>query len=141
MNGPAVRRAVQDAFAMLDGCADRDELGHVLAPLVAADVEPHPDDAVGAELVGLLLHPGHRQLAGLVHGLREDRHLLALLPAGQLQADVVDRAPDDQSQRVEAGLLDQQELVHGQVRGEQAAAVLDQTARPASGMPSSELGS
>jgi hypothetical protein len=57
---------------VLDRRADGDELGHVLAPLVAADVEAHADDAVGAELVGLLLHARHRQLAGVVHRLGED---------------------------------------------------------------------
>ena len=49
--------------------ADGDELGQVLAPLVAADVEPHPDHAVGAELLRLLLHARHRQLPGLIHRL------------------------------------------------------------------------
>ena len=41
---------MQDALAMLDRGADRDELGEIRAPLVAADVQPHADDAVGAEL-------------------------------------------------------------------------------------------
>ena len=56
---------------MLHRGADRDELGQLAAPLVAADVEAHADDAVGAELVGLLLHPGHRELARVVHRLAE----------------------------------------------------------------------
>ncbi len=73
---PAVGRAVQHAVAVLDGGADRDELGHVLAPLVAADVQAHADDAVRAELVGLLLHARHRELARAVHRFGEDRHLL-----------------------------------------------------------------
>ena len=73
----AVGRAVQLAAAVLDRGADGDELRHVLAPLVAADVQPHADDAVGAELVGLLLHARHRQLAGGVHRLGEHVHLLA----------------------------------------------------------------
>src|SRR4051794_9576718 len=114
---------------MLDGGADRDELGHVLAPFIAADVEPDANDAVGADAVGLLLHARHRQLARVVHGLGEDRHLLALLPRGLLVADVVDRRADDQAQRVEAGVLDEQELVDRQVGGEEAALVLLQ-ARP-----------
>ena len=124
--GPAVGGAVHLAFAVLDGRADRDELGEVLAPFVAADVEAHADDAVGAELVGLLLHPRHRQLARLVHRLREHGHLHRLFPARLLVADVVDRAADDQPERVEAGLLDEQELVDRQVGGEEAAAHLRQ---------------
>jgi hypothetical protein len=52
---PAVRRPVQDTLAVADRGPEGDELGEVLPPLVAADVEAHPDDAVGAELVGLLL--------------------------------------------------------------------------------------
>ena len=137
----AIGRAVKLAVAVLDRRADRDELGHVLAPLVAADVESHADDPVGAELLGLLLHARHRQLARAVHRLREYRHLLALFPAGQLEADVVDRAADHQPERLEARLLDQQELVDGQVGREQAGAVLLQASRPACGTPSSELGS
>ena len=94
------------------------------APVVAADVEANADDAVGAELVGLLLHPGHRELAGLVHRLGEHLHLLALLPLRLLVADVVDRAADHQPERLKAGLADEQELVDRQVAGEQARAVL-----------------
>ena len=112
---PAVGRTVQRAVAVLDGGADRDELRHVLAPLVAADVQAHADDAVRAELVGLLLHARHRQLARPVHRLGEHSHLLAFLPAGHLDADVVDRAADHQAERLEACLLDEQELVDRQV--------------------------
>ena len=111
MNGLPAGRAVQHAVAVLDRGADRDELGHVLAPLVATDVESHADHAVRAELVGLLLHARHRQLARSVHRLREHRQLLAFLPAGHLDADVVDRAAHHQPERLEAGLLDEQELV------------------------------
>ena len=64
---------MEHALAVADGGADRDELGELAAPLVAADVEPDADDAVGAELVGLLLHPRHRELAGVVHRLRSGR--------------------------------------------------------------------
>ena len=74
-----------------------------------------PDDAVGAELIGLLLHPRHRQLAGAVHRLGEHRHLLAFFPTRHLDPDVVDRASEDQAQRLEPGLLDQQELVDAQI--------------------------
>ena len=59
---PSVRGPVQHAVAMLDGRPDRDELGHVRTPLVAPDLQAHADDPVGAELVGLLLHPRHRQM-------------------------------------------------------------------------------
>ena len=72
---------MHDAAAVLDRGADRDELGEVGAPVVAADVEPDADDAVGSELVGLFLHPRHRELAGVVHRLRQDFHLLALVEA------------------------------------------------------------
>ena len=80
----------------LDRGADGDELGEVGAELLELDVQPDPDDAVGAELVGLGLHPGHRQLAGVVHGLREHVELLVLAPPADLEPDVVDaraRAP------------------------------------------------
>ncbi len=75
-----VWRPVQFAVAVLDGGPDRDELGEVGAPLVAADVQPHADDPVGAELVGLLLHPRHRELAGVVHRLGQHAELLVLVP-------------------------------------------------------------
>src|SRR6185437_3793192 len=116
-----VRSAVQLAAAVLDRGADRDELGQVGAPLVAADVEAHADDPIGAELVGLLLHPGHGQLAGVVHRLSQHAELLALVPARLLPADVVDRAAQHEPERLEPRLLDQQELVHRQVAGEEPA--------------------
>ena len=112
---------MQLATGVLDGGADSDELGEVGAPVVAADRQAHTDDAVGAELVGLLLHARHRQLAGVVHRLRQNRHLLVLVPVGLLETDVVDRAAEHQSERLEARLLDEQELVDGQVAGEEAA--------------------
>jgi hypothetical protein len=92
----------------------------------AADVEPHPDDAVGAQLVGLLLHPRHGQLTGVVHRLGEDVHLLVLVPVRLLEADVVDRAADDEAERVEPGLLHEQELPHRQIGGEEPRLVLRQ---------------
>ena len=49
-------------------------------------------------------------------------HLLVLAPRRLLEADVVDRAADHQPERLEAGLLDEQELVDREVAGEQAAA-------------------
>ena len=103
------------------------------SPLVAADVEAHADDAVCAELVGLFFHARHRELARLVHRLREDGHLHRLLPARLLVADVVDRAADDEAERVEACLLDEQELVHRQVGGEEAAAHLGEALAPVLG--------
>ena len=78
VNGRPLGARCSSPLAVLDRGADGDELRHVLAPLVAADVQPHADDAVGAELVGLLLHARHRQLARGVHRLREHLHLLAL---------------------------------------------------------------
>src|SRR4029077_17130164 len=61
-----------------------------------------------------------------VHRLREHAHLHRLLPARLLVADVVDRAADHEPQRVEACLLDEQELVDGEVGGEEAALHLSQ---------------
>ena len=92
VNGRPFGARCSSPLAVLDGRADRDELGQVGAPLVAADVQPHADDPVGAELVGLLLHARHRQLAGVVHRLGEHVHLLVLAPDRLLEADVVDRA-------------------------------------------------
>jgi hypothetical protein len=51
----------------LDRRPDGDELGEVGAELLELDVEPHADDPVGAEDVGLRLHARHRQLAGVAH--------------------------------------------------------------------------
>ncbi len=117
----AVGRAVQLALAVADGGADRDELGEVVAPLAAADVEAHGHDPVGAELVGFLLHARHRQLARVVHRLRQDVHLLVAAPRAHLEADVVDRRADDETERLEAGGPDEQELVDRQVAGEEGA--------------------
>src|SRR3954447_14878462 len=58
------------------------------------------------------------------HRLREHVHLDRLLPRGLLVADVVDRAADDEPERVEARLLDEEELVHRQVAREEPAAQL-----------------
>ena len=123
MNGRPFGSAVDLAALVLDRRPDGDELGHVRAPLVAPDLEPDANDAVGAELVGLLLHTGHGQLAGRVHGLGEDAHLLTGLPARLLIADVVDARAHHEADRLKAGLLHAQVLVHRQVRGEQPAGV------------------
>ena len=98
--------------------ADRDELGDVAAELLQLDVQPHADDAVRPQRVGLGLHPAHGQLARVVHGLGQDVELLVLAPPAELEAHVVDRAAEHQAQRPETGLADQQELVDRQVRGE-----------------------
>ena len=126
----AVRRAVQLAARVLDRRADRDELRELAAPLVPSDLEPHADDAVGGERVGLLLHPRHRELARVVHRLRQHVELLVLAPAAQLEADVVDRAAHDEPERLEARLFHEQELVHGEVAREEAAAGLAHAAEP-----------
>src|SRR5438270_140639 len=86
--GSGIRRAVHLTVAMLYCRADRDELSEMLPPLVAADVEPHADDAVCPELVCLLFHPSHRQLARLIHRLREHLHFHRLLPARLLVTDM-----------------------------------------------------
>ena len=105
---------------MPNGRADRDELGEVAAPFVAADVEPNTDDAVRSELVRLLLHARHRQLAGVVHRLREHVHLLVRAPATHLETDVVDRAADHEAERLESRGLDEEELVDREIAGEEA---------------------
>ncbi len=86
---------------MLDRGADGDELGQVGAPVVAADRQPHADDAVGAELIGFLLHARHRELAGVVHRLGQNLHLHVLVPVRLLEADVVDRAAKHEPERLE----------------------------------------
>ena len=106
---------------MLHRRADRDELGEVRAPVVAADRQAHADDAVGAELVRLLLHARHRQLAGVVHRLGQHAELHVLVPVGLLQTDVVDRAAQHEPERLKTCLLDEQELVDREVAGEEAA--------------------
>src|SRR6266568_7207180 len=106
------------ATSVLDGRTQSDELRHLDAPLIAADVESYADDAVGAKLVGFLLHPGHRQLPGRVHRLREHAHFLALFPSCLLISDVVDRAADDEAERPEARCLHEQELINRKIGGE-----------------------
>src|SRR5579884_119841 len=105
---------------MLDGRSDGDELSQVCAPLVATHFQPDADDPIGAELIRFLLHPGHRQLAGVVHRLRQDIHLLVLAPVRLLVADVIDRRADDQPERIETRLPDEQEFVDREVAGEEA---------------------
>ena len=58
-----------DSLAVPDGGTDGDELRHPRAPIVAADLQPHPDDPVRAELFGLLLHARHGEVTGLVQSL------------------------------------------------------------------------
>jgi hypothetical protein len=101
--------------------ADRDELGDVGAELLQLHVQPDADDPVGAQRVGLGLHPGHGQLARVVHGLGQYVEFLVAAPAADLQPDVVDRAAEYQAERPEADLPDQQELVDRQVGGEDRA--------------------
>ena len=138
MNGRPEGARCSSPPRVLDRGADGDELGQVLAPLVAADVEPHADDAVGAELLGLLLHPRHRQLARLVHRLREHGHLLVLAVARDLlEADVVDararsraRAGWKPAWRTSRNSLIERSLVNRPAR------FCCRRARPASGTPS-----
>src|SRR5262249_52309889 len=72
--------------------------------------------------VGLGLHAAHRQLACRVHGLRQHAQLLALRHVGVLEADVVDRRADHQPDRIESGLLHEQELVDRQIAREECLA-------------------
>jgi ABC-type multidrug transport system fused ATPase/permease subunit len=114
---------VRDASAAgpvlgLDRRAHRDEFGDVRAELLHFHLEPHADNPVRPQRVGLGLHPGHRQLPGVVHGLRQHVQLLVPAPAADLKPHVVDGRTEHQPQRPEADFADQQELVHRQVRCE-----------------------
>ena len=66
----------------------------------------------------------------MVHRLREDVELLVLPPAAELQTDVVDRAADDEAERLEPGLLDEQELVDREIAREEASAGLAHPTQP-----------
>src|SRR5215469_14975309 len=55
-----------------------EELGRVLTPDVIVHSYADPDDARGARLHGLRLHPRQREFASFVDALRELRHLLVL---------------------------------------------------------------
>ncbi len=104
----SVRRPVRArAGQMTDRGASRHELQAALAPGVHLHAEFHADDAVGIQVVGLGSHPGHGQLARVVHGLSEDLKLLVLAPSADLQADVVDRGADDEPERFESCLAEQ----------------------------------
>jgi len=59
--------------------------------------------------------------------LQADGQLLASAPPLPLIADLVDRAADDQAEWLESGVLDEQMLVDGEVRREQAVPVLGQS--------------
>ncbi len=115
--GSAVRAL---AGQVPDGGAGRDEFQAALTPGVHLHPQLHADDAVGAEVIGLGLHAGHRELARVVHGLGEDLEFLVLVPPADLQADVVDRGADDEAERLEAGLAEQHVLRHRQIGGEHA---------------------
>jgi hypothetical protein len=106
---------------MFDRRPDGNELGQLATPFVAADLESNADDAGGLELIRFLLHPRHRQLARVIHRLRQHVELLVCPPSPQLKADVVDRAAEDKAKRLEARLLDEQELVDREVAGEEAS--------------------
>ena len=133
---PARRRAVQRAAGVLDRRADGDELGEVLAPLVAPDVQAHADDAVRAQLLGLLLHARHRELAGLVHRLREHGQLLVLAVAGHLQADVVDARADHEPERRNPAWRTSRNSLIERSLVKRPARFCCSRARPASGTPS-----
>ena len=126
---------------MPDSCSDRDELRHVPTPFVAADIEADTHDPVRPKLVGLLFHPGHREMTRAVHGLREDVQLAARRRTCDLKADVEDRASDNQPDRIETRLGDEQELVDAEVGGVQTSRdSAPARSRPESGTPSSDPG-
>jgi hypothetical protein len=111
---------VKDAAAVLDGRPDGNELRQVSAPVVTAHLQPDADDPVGAELVGLLLHAGHRQLARGVHRLREGVELGVANPRS-LEPEVVDRRADYQPDRIKTNVLDQEEVLAFARRGPRLA--------------------
>ena len=111
---------VRGTVLRLDGGAEGDELSGIVAPLVVVHIEPHAHHAVGAELLCFLLHPGHGEFPCRVHRLGELAQLLALAPLPRLDPDVVDRRAHHEAEWVEAGLLDEEELVDREVRGEEA---------------------
>ncbi len=85
------------------------------------DVEgqPNRDDAIRTELVGLLLHANHRELARAVQRLRHHGQLLVDAVTDLLEPDVEDARAHDQPERLESGLLDEEELVDRQVTREE----------------------
>src|ERR1700694_1154409 len=107
------------ALTMLYGRSDRHELRQIRAPFVSSDLEPHSDDAVRIELICLFLHARHRELSGMVGRLSQNLHFLVLLPIRLLIPDVVDGAPYHQAKGIKTGLLDEQELVDGEIAGEE----------------------
>ena len=104
--------------------ADGHELQHVGIPLQPLDLQPHANDAVRAHVGSLGAHARYGQLPRLVHSLREHIHLLVLVPAGVLDAEVVDAGADAQADRLEARLAHQQELVDREIRGEHSTGVV-----------------
>src|SRR5206468_7708916 len=59
----------------------------------------------------------------------------ARLPVRLLVADVEDRRPDHQAEGIEPGLLDEEELGHREVGGEEPALVLLESGHPRLGDP------
>src|SRR6202044_1087694 len=96
-----------------DDCsADCNELGKVIAVFLELDLQPNPDDTVGAECVSFGLHARHGELARVVHRLAELVEFHVLAPAPRLDSDVVDARTEDQPDRSETGLSYEQKLVH-----------------------------
>jgi hypothetical protein len=101
--------------------ADRHEFENVFVPFEPLDRQLDPNDAIGAHVAGFFAHARHRQLARLIHGLRQDAEFLVRGPAAVLNAEVIDAGADAQPDRLEPRLADEQELVDGEVRGEDTA--------------------
>src|SRR5207244_1760985 len=106
-------------------------------------LEPDAHDPVGPELVGLLLHPRHRELARVVHGLRQHVELLVASPASQLQADVVDRATTTRPSGSNPACLTSRNSLteRSLVKKRPDSRMRRSRSRPASGMPSTDVGS
>src|ERR1700677_1117248 len=111
------------AGQVADRGSGRHELQAALAPRVHLHPQLHPDNPVGTQLISLGLHPAHGQFPGVVHRLSQHLQFLVLLPAAELHADVVDRGPDDEAERLETGLTEQYVLRHRQVGSEHPGGV------------------
>ena len=109
---PAWRTAVPTAMNSATFCPHAWRFTSMRTPMIA----------VGPELVGLLLHAGHRELARVVERLRHLDELAAGLVLAEVlrraRVDVVDAAAHHEAERLEARLLHEQELVDREIARE-----------------------
>ena len=105
---------------LADGGSNRRELQQAGAPLVGAPLQAHADDARGPEQRRLLLKAPERAVARLVESLSQNLQLAGAAAPGRhpLPADVIDRAAHNLPERLVADLIDEGELIDGEVAGE-----------------------